>query len=201
MLLCRNVDPPEGGKARVGKALEVVGFPDSGEASPLGWTGSLRSGTCGVGEGGRIGKHCSLLPGGQTCSLGHKEYSVVARPFSSPLRNTGALSFLRVQLFSQVPSVVAFHSPALSILLPPATMHHFLVPEAVSTPPTPASSQGLTSGAEVSVHPSVLVFGDCASSSDDLFGSHSAFQISDLLLCSSLCLEIPPTRLIFPLIR
>lgn len=80
----------------------------------------------------------------------------------------------------------------------------FLVPQAVSTLPTPAFSWGLTSGAEVLV-PSpqtiVSVFGDCASSSEYLVGSHSVFQISDLLLHSSLILEIPPIQLIFPLSR
>ena len=74
-----------------------------------------------------------------------------AHPFSSPLPNTGILSVMRVQLFSQVPSVEAFHSPALSVLLPTPKTHHFLIPQAVSTPPTPARSWGLTSGAEVSV--------------------------------------------------
>ena len=87
-----------------------------------------------------------------------------------------------------------FPFPALSVLLPPPAKHRFLVPKAVSAPPTPAHSQRLTSRAEVSVpspHPSVLVVDDCASSSDDLFGSHSVFQFSDLLLCFSWCLEIP----------
>ena len=122
-----------------------------------------------------------------------------------------------VQLFSQVPSDVAFHFPALSVLLPSPALLCFLVsqavsapsnltdrfldPQAASAPPTPASSRGLTSGAKVPVpspHPSVSIFGDCAHSSDDLFGSHSAFQNSDLLLHSSLHLEIPPIQLIFP---
>ena len=61
---------------------------------------------------------------------------MAARPFFSPLPNTGALSLMQIQLFSQVPSVVAFHSPALSILLPPTVMHHFLIPQAVSALPT-----------------------------------------------------------------
>ena len=72
---------------------------------------------------------------------------MAACPSFSPLPNTGTLSLLRVQTFSQVPSIVSFHSPALSLLLPPPTMHHFPVLQAVSTPPTPACSQGLTSGA------------------------------------------------------
>ena len=46
-------------------------------------------------------------------------------------------------------------------------------------------------------HLSPSVFGVCASGSDDLCGSHSAFQISDLLLHFFWHLEIPATRLIF----
>ena len=61
---------------------------------------------------------------------------MVAYPSSSPLPNTAALSLLPVQTFSWVPSVVAFHSPALSVLLPPPMILHFLIPQAVSTPPT-----------------------------------------------------------------
>ena len=91
--------------------------------------------------------HWTLLTGRQVCSLGHKEYSMEACPSSFPLPNTGALPLLPVQIFSQVPSVVAFYSPALSVLLPPPVMHSLLVPQAVSTPPTPAHSLGLTSGA------------------------------------------------------
>ena len=72
---------------------------------------------------------------------------MAAHPSSSPLTNTGASSLLRIQTFSQVPSVVAFHSPALSVLLPPPTKLHFLIPQAVSKPPTQARSQGLTSRA------------------------------------------------------
>ena len=43
---------------------------------------------------------------------------MVAHLSSSPLPNTGALSLLQIQLFSQVSSDVAFHPPALSILHP-----------------------------------------------------------------------------------
>ena len=53
---------------------------------------------------------------------------VVACPFSSPLPNNGALSLQWVRTFCQVPSAVAFHSPALSVPLPPPTVHLFLVP-------------------------------------------------------------------------
>ena len=72
---------------------------------------------------------------------------MAARPSSFPLPNTGTLSLLCIQNFPQVPSVVAFHCPAVSILLFPPTMHGFLVSQTVSTPPIPAHSQGLTSGA------------------------------------------------------
>ena len=65
---------------------------------------------------------------------------------SSPHPNTGALSLLQPQTFSRVPSVVAFHSPAVRALLPPPMTHCFLTPQAISTLPTPARSQGLTSG-------------------------------------------------------
>ena len=176
----------------------------SGEASPPGWQAASGQACTGAGERGCTGKHCSLLAGGQALLLVCKEYSMAAHPASSPLPNTGTLSLLRVHIVSQVPSVVAFHSPALSVLLPPPATQGFLIPQAVSTPPTLACSQGLISGAEVLVpssHPSISVFGDCASSSDDLFSSHSAFQLSDLLLCSSQRLEIPLTLLIFPSIR
>ena len=172
--------------------------------------GCLRSGARGVGEWGCTGYHYFLLSGGKVSSLGCKEYSMVACPSFSPLPSPRPQHWHIVSsvgsalLPALLPSVVAFHSPALSVLIPPTTMHSFLVPQAVSTLPNPACSWGLTSDAVVLVpssHLSVLVFGDCASSSDDLFGSHSDCQFSDLLLCSSQSLEIPPTLLIFPLIR
>ena len=71
---------------------------------------------------------------------------MAAYPSSSPFPSTGALSLLWVQTF-RVPSVVAFHCPALSILLPPPATHCFLIPQFVSTPSIPACSQGLTSRA------------------------------------------------------
>ena len=140
-------------------------------------------------------------------SLGHKEYSLVARCSSSPLPNTGALSVLWVQLFSQVPSVVAFHSLVPSILLPlpttplpsPSGCPRITNPTDCFKSPRlsphcqPQPALGLTSEPRSrcpAPHLSVLVFGDSASSSDDLFGSHSVFQISDLLLLSSWRLEI-----------
>ena len=61
---------------------------------------------------------------------------MVAYPSSSPLPNPGALSLLWFPLFSQLPSVVAFPSPALSVLLPPPMILHFLIPQAVSVLPT-----------------------------------------------------------------
>ena len=55
---------------------------------------------------------------------------------SSPLPNTGTLSLLQIQLFSQVPSDVAFHPLALSVLHPEPDMLSFLVSQAVSDPRT-----------------------------------------------------------------
>lgn len=60
---------------------------------------------------------------------------MVAHPSSSPLPNIGALSLLQIQLFSQVPSDMAFHSPALCVLLPPRVILHFLDSQAVSALP------------------------------------------------------------------
>ena len=96
------------------------------------------------GWGDVLGMLCSLLAGRQAHMLEDKDYSMAALS-SSPLPNNGALSLLRFPTFSQVPSVMAFHSPAYSVSLSPPTEHHFPVPQAVSTLPTPAFSQGLTS--------------------------------------------------------
>ena len=74
-------------------------------------------------EGGGMHWEELLIAGGQARSLGCKEYSMAARPSSSPLPNTGALSLLWVQTFSQVPSAVAFHTPGLSVPLPQPPMH------------------------------------------------------------------------------
>ena len=87
------------------------------------------------GGGGCDGKLCSLLVGGQMCMLGCKECYMVGQHSSSSHPNTGALSLLQIQLFSQVPFDVAFHSPALNILLPPPAMLHFLDSQAVSDLP------------------------------------------------------------------
>ena len=57
---------------------------------------------------------------------------MVAYPSSSPFLNTGTLSLLQIQLFSQVPSDVAFHPSALNILFPPPATLSFLVSQAVS---------------------------------------------------------------------
>ena len=125
-------------------------------------------------------------------------------------------AWAQTRLFSQVPSDVAFHFPAPRVLFPSSVTALFSslpgslcpikwfldLPSSLhSTLPPPALSPGLTSGAEVSVpspHPGVSIFGDCARSSDGPFGSPSAFQNSKLLLHSSLHLEIPLIRLIFP---
>ena len=138
-LLHGSVAPPEGGQARLGNAPEVVGF--LGVVRPALQDGRKPQVRCTWGRGGRMHWKALLLAGRQARSLGHKEYSMVARP-SSPLSNTGALSLLSVQIFSQVPSVVAFHSPALSVLLLPPATHCFLILQAVSTLPTPARSRG-----------------------------------------------------------
>ena len=61
---------------------------------------------------------------------------MAAHPSSSPLPNTGALSLLWIRLFLLVLSDVAFHSSALSVLLPPPMTLCFLVSQAVSTLPT-----------------------------------------------------------------
>lgn len=60
--------------------------------------------------------------------LGRKGYSMAAHPSYFPFPNTGAFSFLWIQTFSRVPSIVAFHSPALSVLLSPPQTQCFLVP-------------------------------------------------------------------------
>ena len=117
-------------------------LPECGEASLLRW--QAVSGQARAGWGRECaGKLCTLLAGGKFCLLGCKEYSMVAHPSSSPQANPGALSLLLVQTFSQVPSVVVFHSPALSLLLSPPMTHHFLIPQAISTLSTPACSHGL----------------------------------------------------------
>ena len=72
---------------------------------------------------------------------------MVARPSSFPFPSNGTLSLLQVWTLSQVPSAMAFHSPALRVPLPLPTVHHSLAPQAVSIPPTPACSEGLTSRA------------------------------------------------------
>ena len=128
----------------------------------------------------------------------------------------------QTRLFSQVPSDVAFHFPTPRVLLPspvtalfpslPGSLCPIKLERLVSRPPKqsllhptpPALSRELTSGAKVSVpspHPGVSIFGDCARSSDGPFGSRSSFQNSNLMLHSSLHLEIPPLHLIFPMSR
>ena len=152
-----------------------------------------------MGGGNALGStaFCQLAGLYACCGVGVILWGPTPSSLPSPAR-------AQTRLFSQVPSVVAFHFTGLTELFPPPLMNGFLVPQAVSTLPIPAHSQGLTTRAEVSMpspKPSISVFGDCASSSDDLFSSHSAFQISDLLLHFSWGLEIPLTLLIFPLIR
>ena len=72
---------------------------------------------------------------------------MLAYPSSSPFPNNCTLSLLWVGTFSWVPSAVAFHSPALSVLLPLPSVHRSLFPKAVSTLTTLAHNQGMTSRA------------------------------------------------------
>ena len=53
---------------------------------------------------------------------------MVARPSSFPFPSNGTLSLLQVWTLSQVPSDMAFHSPALRVPLPLPTVHHSLAP-------------------------------------------------------------------------
>ena len=57
---------------------------------------------------------------------------MVAHLSSSPLPHTGTLSLLQIQLFSWVPSAVAFHPPDLSVLCPAPALLSFLVSQAIS---------------------------------------------------------------------
>ena len=65
--------------------------------------------------------HASMHAGAQGVFYG-------SPPLLLSLPNTGTLSLLQDQTFSQVPSVVAFHSPALSVLLPLPMTLSFQVP-------------------------------------------------------------------------
>lgn len=159
-LLCDSRALPDAGRSLTGHAGQwgtscwVVGLawecqcsdwlPTGVRASPLRMTGGFWPSTHWVEVGGCAGMFSSGLAGRQTHTLVCKEYSMAALPSPHPLPNNGTLSLLWVQTFSPLPSVVAFHSPALSILLPPPVTHHFLVPQAVSATPTPAHSQRLT---------------------------------------------------------
>ena len=120
---------------------------------------------------------------------------------SLPLRQ---LCFLVSQAVS-APSNGLETSQAVSALPRPPSPGTNLWSRGLGAQPPPrrplAPSRGLTFGGEVSVpspHPGVSIFGDCARSSDDPFSSRSAFQNSNLLLHSSLHLEFPLVRLIFP---
>ena len=80
------------------------------------------------GVGVAPGTLSSLQASRHVCMLGHKVSSMAAHLSSSPLPNNGSLSLFGVWTFSRVPSAMAFHSPALSLLLPRPTVYHFLVP-------------------------------------------------------------------------
>ena len=128
---------PSRGQVGQGRESPCGGqLPTNGVASPPGWQAvSDPAHEHGVREGGYTGKHSFLMAGGQVSSLWCVEYSMTAHSFSSTLPNTGALSLLRIQLFCQVPSDVAFRSPALNVLLPPPTTLCFLDSQAVSALP------------------------------------------------------------------
>ena len=115
----------------------MVGFPQMVRpALSDGRQSHVQCVSMGLGVGGACtGKHSFLIAGGKVSLLWCGEYSMVAHPFSSTLSNTGALSLLKIQLFCQVPSGVAFCSPALSVLLPPPTMLCFLDSQEVSALP------------------------------------------------------------------
>ena len=130
-LVCGSVAPPEGRQARLGNALEMVIFPRV--VRPEAATGQVH-----MGEGGMHWEalfaaswQAAVLTGAQGIFFGG--------PPSPPQQ--WHLVSLQVQIFSQVPSVVAFHSLALSILLPSHVTYHFLIPQAVSTLPTTACSR------------------------------------------------------------
>ena len=109
---------------------------------------------------------------------------MAAHPSYSPLPNNGALTLLRVQMFSvfpllwlPTPQPSAYCSLPHSILLPsPLGCLHTTNPSRL--PGTDLWILGL--GAPP--YPSISFFGLCASGSDYLCSSHSAFQFSDLLL-------------------
>ena len=117
---------PNGGQSWPGHT--AVGLPQAVGPICRGWQMASGQECAGWEPGGALRTLCSLLAGGQVHTLRREEYSMVAHPSSSPLPNNGALSLLRVQTFSRVPSVLAFHSLALSVSLPPPTVHLFLVP-------------------------------------------------------------------------
>ena len=144
--------------------------------------------------------------------------SILCGPTPSSLPSP---TLAQTQLFSQVPSDVAFYFPTLNVLLPLHTMICFLASQAVSAPsnltdqfidlpsslcttlPSPFLGTNLQSESlgDQPPPPIISVFGDCASSSDDLLSSRSAFQNPNLLLHSSLHLEVPPIQFIFLLSR
>ena len=64
MLLRRSVAPPEGRKARAGKAPTVVGFPQMVRLALRDGRQSQVQGMHRVEEGGCTGKHSFLIAGG-----------------------------------------------------------------------------------------------------------------------------------------
>ena len=97
----------------------MEGSPRSGE-----WVGGGR------GQGrGCTGKHSFLLASGPVSLLWLG--SILWGPTPSSLPSP---TLAQTRLFSQVPSDVVFHFPALSVLLPPPVTLCFLVSQAVSAP-------------------------------------------------------------------
>lgn len=145
-LLPRSGALPVCRHARLGKAAVVDGFLRL--VRPVCWDGRWLVARHVRGRGGEMLWEALLSAcWWASTHAGAQGVFYGGYPFSSSLPNTGTLSLLWVQTFSWVPSVVAFHSPGLSLLLPLPTAHHFLIPQAVFTPTTPAYSQVLNSRA------------------------------------------------------
>ena len=116
---------------RVLEGLDLHGLGTVTKSAQGCWQGQIRMGNAGsawAGHRHQEGVLSSLQSSGQVCTLGPKEFSLEACPSSSPLPHSGALPLLRVWTFSLVPSTVTFHSPALSVSLPPQAVHCSLVP-------------------------------------------------------------------------
>ena len=92
-------------------------------------TGASRAGSAWVGTGTRKGHSALFSPMGRRAHWGPRSFLWQPAPPPVPFPtvappNTGALPHLRVRTFSRVPSAGAFHSPTVSIPLPPPAAHH-----------------------------------------------------------------------------